>query len=155
MGDVARTFTPLLATAIFLGVVGTACGDMPVSENRAAVASTALPPAAADTLVVTGIFAPDGDELLQLGPLTLLEGDQGRLPDTARGIFVVEVTYADGTTTVVPFDALIADDSEQGNVLHGFFEVTAPLTGEVATVRIIGAGGERIFAEVAGADITP
>ena len=149
-----------------LGLVGAlliavaACGEVTGSGRGTAGAEPSIPAPnrlaatePAEVVLVRGIFDADGRELLQLEPMVTVPGDAQR-PAVAEGMYFVEVTYADGTVSRVPFDALIEDDSDPGRVLHGYFEVSAPLAGEIASVRIVDGRGGRLFAEVPAAEIT-
>lgn len=106
------------------------------------------PRATAQSLLVSGIFDQAGGELLRLNPVVVVPGEARPLVDGTRGIFVLVVTYTDGRTSRVPFDALIAADSEAGTTEHGFFEVSVQLDGEVAEVRILGTGDSSMVEEV-------
>jgi hypothetical protein len=105
------------------------------------------------TLVVQGIFDPTGERLLKLEPIRLYQYQSKTIPDQADGLYMLHIEYLDGSSTVVAFDALVADDSNPGRQQHGFFEVTVPLRGEVASVTITDKDGKRVYASVPGSEI--
>lgn len=106
-------------------------------------------------VVIQGIFDPAGKNLLELKPLRRYSWRSGPTPNQREGRFVVRVTYVTGKVTTVPFDALVADDSDPGVISHGFFEVVVPVSGEIASIRITDASGEITFALIDGSEIRP
>ena len=67
----------------------------------------------------------------------------------------MKVAFTNGDVTIVPFDALVADDSSPGQTRYGFFEVEVPLRGNVDFVLITDSSGEKTFARVEGSEIRP
>lgn len=106
-------------------------------------------------VVIQGIFDPTGKELTELGPVRLRPESWAMETNSGDGHFIAEVTGVNGRVTSVPFDALIADDSNPGVVRHGFFTVVVSVCGEVATIRITDATGETVFGQMNGSDILP
>ena len=102
-------------------------------------------------VVVSGIFDRAGENLISLKPTRRYKYRSRTIPEQAQGRFRVKVEYTDGEATVVPFDALVADDA--GRTWHGFFEVTVPLKGEVALIRITDARGGKQFALIKASEI--
>jgi len=97
-------------------------------------------------VVVSGIFDAAGENLLSLKPVRRYRWRSRPVPEQPQGRFVVKVEYEGGGETLVPFDALVADDA--GRTRHGFFEVIVPLAGEPKSVRITDAGGGKEFSLV-------
>jgi len=65
----------------------------------------------------------------------------------------VEIIYVSGEVITVPFDALVAGDSSPGITQHGFFEVTVPVSGKIASILITDATRRTIFARIDGSEI--
>lgn len=121
--------------------------DPPPSEPVIPPDPTAAAADARQALLVRGIFDPTGAEMVRLDPAAVVPGPAREPVSGTRGLFVLEVTFADGSVTRVPFDALIADDSGSGTTEHGFFEVSAPVDGEIVDARVLRADGS-VVAEV-------
>ena len=102
-------------------------------------------------VVVSGIFDHAGEKLLSLKPTRRYKSNSKTIPEQAQGRFRVKVEYTNGEATIVPFDALVSDDS--GRTWHGFFEVTIPITGEIALIRITDASGRKEFAVIKASEI--
>jgi len=102
-------------------------------------------------VVVSGIFDPAGENLISLKPTRRYKYRSRTMPEQAQGRFRIKVEYTNGEATIVPFDALVADDA--GGTRHGFFEVTIPITGEIASIRITDASGRKQFAFIKASEI--
>lgn len=102
-------------------------------------------------IVIHGIFDPAGEELLELKPVRQYTYHSGPIPNQPAGRFVVKIIYVTGDKTTVPFDALVADDA--GRTQHGFFEVVVPVIGEIETILVSDASGEKTFARIVGSEI--
>jgi hypothetical protein len=102
-------------------------------------------------VVIQGIFDAAGQKLLDLKPVRRYSYNSKPIPDQPQGQYKVTVTYTTGAPTIVPFDALVADDA--GHTAHGFFEVTVPLSGEIAAIRITDASGQTVFATIEASEI--
>jgi hypothetical protein len=98
-------------------------------------------------VIVRGIFDPLGKTLLRLDPVRIYPQRSRPVPCQAQGVFIAEVVLANGGTVHLAFDALIADDA--GRTQHGFFELTIPVSGQVARVRLIDAASGKVLADVA------
>lgn len=98
-------------------------------------------------LVIQGIFNPEGNALVSLEPAFRFPWRSQPTSVRQEGRFAAEVTDEAGNVTRVHFDALVADDSEDGKEVHGFFEVmvAVPPDLEVASVRIIDAKDGRVL----------
>jgi hypothetical protein len=131
------------------GNVGSSSPDM--EPSTAPGSPPDADPSATGVIVVRGVFDPAGEHLLRLDPVELHDYSSPPIPDQPSGRFEVRVELASGELVVVPFDALVSDDS--GVTQHGFFEVVAPIEGEVRAVEIIDAAGGTTFARVAGSEI--
>lgn len=125
----------------------------PSASEAARQAIAPLPPPADSVIVIQGVFDAAGTTLLKLEPVRRHAWRSGPMPTQQEGIFVVTVTYVTGDSVSVPFDALIADDSDPGVTQHGFFQVTIPISGKMASIRITDAKGETTFARIEGAEI--
>lgn len=108
-----------------------------------------------DVLVIQGIFDPSGEKLLELAPLQRYTRQLQPNSNPQEGPFVVEVGYVNGEVILVPFNALIADDSSPGATRYGFFEVTVPVSGEIRAVRITDSSGQHIYGEVDATELRP
>ncbi len=104
-------------------------------------------------IVLRGSFDPSGETLLEFGPARWYAYQSEPIPNQPAGRFLAVVTYASGEVTTVPFDALISDDA--GRTYHGFFEITIPVSGTIASLEITDASGGKVFAHVAGSEILP
>lgn len=85
-------------------------------------------------VVVSGVFDPSGDRLIELRPPQRHVRRAGPLPAPSVGRFEVSVNYLTGAPRSFGFDALVADDS--GASQHGFFEVTVPEDRPIETITI-------------------
>lgn len=106
-----------------------------------------------EVLVIQGIFDPSGMKLLELKPVRRVFQVYGPGSIPARGVFMVRIALVNGETNNVPFDAFVADDSPGGATVHGFFEVTIPVSGEIAAIRLTDAADRITFARIAGEEI--
>ncbi len=105
-------------------------------------------------VVIQGIFDSAGEKLLQLKPVRYYSWHSKHpTPYQQKGRFIVAITYASGKVTTVPFDALVADDSSPGITEHGFFEVTIPVSGKIASILITDETRRTIFARIDGSEI--
>lgn len=103
------------------------------------------------TLVVQGVFAPDGKRLLGLHPVRLSHIRVDPPEDVPGGHFAVHVEFADGRRRTVRFDAWIADGP--GGPVHGVFEILLPVRGGIQRVRITDSADSMEFAAVEAAEI--
>lgn len=160
----------LLLFALSMGLVLSACRrskstpEKPSVETKAMTDSSAAntSPRFADTrsaarrqevVVIQGMFDPAGTKLIELKPVRRAFQVYGPASAPARGIFMVRIAFVNGVLINVPFDAFVADDSPGGATVHGFFEVTIPVGGEVAAIRLTDAADRITFARIAGAEI--
>jgi hypothetical protein len=104
-------------------------------------------------VVIQGIFDPKGENLLELKPVHRYAYSSPPIPSQPTGRFLVKVFFTNEEVTMVPFEALVADDA--GRTQHGFFEVTVPLRGEIDHILITDAMGAKIFARVDASEIIP
>jgi hypothetical protein len=105
-------------------------------------------------VVIQGLFDSAGEKLLQLKPVRCYSWHSKQpTPYEQKGRFIVEITYASGEVTTVSFDALVADDSSPGITKHGFFEVTVPVSGKIASILITDRIRRTIFARIDGSEI--
>jgi hypothetical protein len=104
-------------------------------------------------VVVSGIFDHAGENLISLKPARRYNWRSRPIPEQSQGRFLVKVEYTNGEATIVPFDALVADDA--GRTWHGFFEVTVPLKGKIASIRITDTSGRKQFALIKASEIQP
>jgi hypothetical protein len=104
-------------------------------------------------VVVSGIFEPSGDRLIELQPARRRQFPGGPLPVQPSGRYVLEVTYATNERSSFPFDALVADDS--GRTQHGFFEVVVPEDRPIERIEIVDTVTGHTLATMEGIDIVP
>jgi hypothetical protein len=102
-------------------------------------------------VVIQGTFDPSGQTLLELKPVHQYSYQSEPIPNQKQGQYIITVTYVTGDSTVIPFDALIADDA--GHTVHGFFEVTVPITGEIKSISITDAANAKTFVVIDGAQV--
>ena len=102
-------------------------------------------------VVVSGVFDPSGDRLVELRPPQRHVRPAGSLPASSAGRFEVNVNYLTGEPWSVGFDALVADDS--GASQHGFFEITVPEDRPIETITIEDTVSGEIVATMKGSDI--
>lgn len=107
-------------------------------------------------VVIQGIFDSAGEKLLELKPVRYYSWRSSRpTPHQQQGRFIVEFTYASGKVTIVPFDALVADDSSPGMIRHGFFEVIVSVSSKIASILVTDANRRTVFARVKGSEVLP
>lgn len=116
-------------------------------------ATTMETTASKGVVVVSGVFDHAGENLISLKPTRRYSYRSRTIPEQSQGRFLVKVEYSNGDETIVPFDALVADDA--GRTWHGFFEVTVPLKGEIASIRITDSSGRKQFALIKASEIQP
>ena len=105
-------------------------------------------------VVIQGIFDSAGEKLLELKPVRYYSLHSSHpIPHQQKGHFTVEIIYVSGEVITVPFDALVAGDSSPGITEHGFFEVTVPVSGKIASILITDATRRTIFARIDGSEI--
>lgn len=102
-------------------------------------------------VVVSGVFDPAGDRLIELRPPQRHLRPAGPLPASAAGRFEINVSYLTGDPRSFGFDALVADDS--GASQHGFFEVTVPEDRPIEAITIQDTLSGQILATMKGSDI--
>jgi hypothetical protein len=102
-------------------------------------------------VVVSGVFDPSGDRLIELRPPQRHVRPTGPLPASSAGRFEVTVNYLTRESRSFGFDALVADDS--GASQHGFFEVTVPEDGPIETITIKNTMSGQTLASMKGSDI--
>jgi hypothetical protein len=102
-------------------------------------------------VVVSGVFDPSGDRLIELRPPERHVRPAGPLPTSTDGRFEVDVTYLTGDPRSFAFDALVADDS--GTSQHGFFEVIVPEDRPIQTMTIKDTVSGQTLATLKGSDI--
>jgi hypothetical protein len=102
-------------------------------------------------VVVSGVFDPSGDRLIELRPPQRHVRPAGPLPSSSAGRFEVNVNYLTGDPRSFAFDALVADDS--GVSQHGFFEVVVPEDRPIQTITIEDTASGRTLATMKGSDI--
>jgi hypothetical protein len=110
-------------------------------------------PESKGVVVVSGIFDHAGEKLLSLKPTRRYGWRSRGIPEQSQGRFRAKVEYSNGKETIVPFDALVADDA--GRTRHGFFELTIPLEGEIVSISITDASGQKQFAFIKASEIRP
>ncbi|MDQ6651816.1 MAG: hypothetical protein M3Y84_03635, partial [Acidobacteriota bacterium] len=121
------------------------CDDKHKPVNAPPVSKAKInKPAAQGVLVISGIFDPAGEKLLQLKPVRYYSWHSGPVPNQPQGRFMAKVTYVNGEVTKLPFDALVADDA--GRTRHGFFELVVPVSGAIDSISVTDASGEKLFA---------
>jgi len=156
-GDLARADLAVrrrwLLIAFIASVILGACDRGRLPSVGVPPSNPGVTPTTTTVLVVDGIFDPSGQELLQLGPVRLQSWPSQQISPAQRGEFIVEVRYTTGQTSVVPFDAIVADDSAQGITQHGFFEVALPVMGPIASVLIMNTDRTKTFGRIDGSDI--
>lgn len=98
-------------------------------------------------VVIQGIFDPSGGRLVQLKPVfrypwlsqptAPLQRTGFASPLVTQEQFAAEITEASGRVTTIPFNPRVADDPGKGEEeMLGFFEIMAPIPGEVALLKI-------------------
>ena len=140
----------------FRSITVTSTIDVTVVESTS---KTMQPPSGTATqanmgvVVIQGIFDPEGENLLDLKPVHRYAYSSPALPSQPTGRFLVKVFFTNGEVTIVPFDALVADDA--GRTQHGFFEVTVPVRSEIDYILITDAMGVKMFARIEASEIIP
>lgn len=98
-------------------------------------------------LVVQGVFDPQG-ATLRLAPTFRYPWSSQPTDPPLGSTFAVEVVDDEGNLIIVPFSALVADDSEKGpDTVTGPFSVMVAVSPdvEVASLRITDADGRQTF----------
>jgi hypothetical protein len=121
------------------------------SSGPASSLATASGGPTMSVVVVSGVFDPSGDRLIELRPPRRHVRPAGPLPASSAGRFEVNVNYLTGDPRSFGFDALVADDS--GASQHGFFEVVIPEDRPIRSITIVDTVSGQTLAMMKGSDI--
>jgi hypothetical protein len=100
------------------------------------------------TLVIQGIFNKAGDSLLELKKPILYNRTLAKAtPSIAKGIYSAVISYQDGQSVVVPFNALASDDSGR-KAFHGFFELQIPVREGITSIKICRTESNQVLAVI-------
>jgi hypothetical protein len=110
-------------------------------------------------LVLQGSFNAQGTQLLRLQPAFRFPWPSQPPRRTGQEVFrfAARVTDTQGTTLVVPFNALLGDDAGGTNDAYGFFEVMVPVSPalEASLVRITPVSNTNEFGRLTRSQTPP